>query len=83
MDNVEKSIINIIQNQLLGADVNEYQSFAENGFDSLDLASVVMTVEDQFDINIDECEVDINTKISDFINRVKQIVESESTKEVE
>lgn len=83
MDNVEKSIIDIIQNQLLGADVNKHQSFVENGFDSLDLVNTVMTIEDQFGINIDDNEVDIDIKISDFINHVKQIVESESTKEVE
>ena len=83
MDNVEKSIISIIQNQLLGADVNEHKSFEENGFDSLDLISVIMTIEDQYDIAIDEREVDIDTKISDFISHVEQIVESESEKEVE
>ena len=42
-----------------------------------------MTIEDQYDIDIDEREVDIDTKISDFISRVEQIVESESEKEVE
>ena len=75
MDRLDETIVSIIKNQLLGMDVDTSKTFEDHGFDSLDLANVIMEVEDELSIDIDENKITMDTTIGQFIDFTKNLVE--------
>lgn len=81
MERLDETIVNIIKNQLLGMDVDTSKTFEDHGFDNLDLANVIMEVEDELSIDIDENKITMGTTIDQFIDFTKNLVEENEENE--
>lgn len=75
MERLDETIVSIIKNQLLGMDVDTSKTFEDHGFDNLDLANVIMEVEDELSIDIDENKITVTGTIDQFIDFTKNLVE--------
>lgn len=75
MKSLEQTILDIVQNQLLGLDVREPATFEDHGFDSLDVMNIVMSTEDELGISIDDKDVSMDMTILQYMDFVKGIVD--------
>jgi len=71
---IEDKVKEIIFEQLgtLGKDIRGESSFIDDlGADSLDMAEMIMTIEEEFDIVIDDMDAEGLRTVSDLIERLK------------
>ena len=73
MESTGEIIIRIIENLLFGEKVDTEKTFADIGYDSLDLANTIMEIEGALDIDIDETSVSLDMSINEFITIVERL----------
>ena len=73
MESTGEIIIRIIENLLFGEKVDTEKTFADIGYDSLDLANTIMEIEGTLGIDIDETRVSLDMSINEFITIVERL----------
>ena len=77
-DKVKKVICNHFQKDVVGGKT----SFKSLGADSLDVMEMVMSLEDEFDINIPEKDIEFVPTVDDLISYIKVKVTQEAERKI-